>query len=130
MKEGDRIAQVIIENINTSDIMEVNEVESTERADSDFGSTDMSPKRTISVTDAQPMISFLQADLSNNEYFDVDDIGNDPRLSQEHILMSSAIIIQVEMKVFEANFISTVIAGSERDQEWTARKREVDILEN
>jgi len=130
IQEGDRIAQVIIENINTSDIMEVNEVESTERADSDFGSTDMSPKRTISVTDAQPMISFLQADLSNNEYFDVDDIGNDPRLSQEHILMSSAIIIQVEMKVFEANFISTVIAGSERDQEWTARKREVDILEN
>jgi len=44
--------------------------------------------------------------------------------------MSSAIISQVEMKVFEANLISTVVAASERDQEWTARKRELDRLEN
>ena len=44
--------------------------------------------------------------------------------------MSSAIISQVEMKVFEANFISTVVAASQRDQEWTARKRELESLEN
>jgi len=47
IQEGDRIALLIIEKINTSDIMEVNELEVTERADSGFGSTDMSPKRTI-----------------------------------------------------------------------------------
>jgi len=118
--EGDRIAQLIIERINTSDIMEVDELELTERAGSGFGSTDMSPKRTISVIDAQPMICYLQADSNNNEYFDVEDISNHPRIRQEHVLMSSAIISQVVMKVFEANFTSTVEAASERDQEWTA----------
>jgi len=130
IQEGDRIAQLIIEKINTSDIMEVDELELTERVDSGFGSTDMSPKRTISVTDAQPMICFLQADSNNNEYFDVEDIGNHPRLRQEHVLMSRAIMSQVEMKVFEADFIARVVAASERDQEWTARKGELERLEN
>jgi len=50
------------------------------------------------------MICFLQADSNNNEYYDVEDIGNHPRVGQEHVLMSSAIISQVEMKVFEADF--------------------------
>jgi len=44
--------------------------------------------------------------------------------------MSSAIISQVEMKVFEADFIAMVVEASERDQEWTARKRELKKLEN
>ena len=80
IQEGDRIAQLIIEKINTSDIMEVDQVELTERVDSGFGSTHMSPKRTISVTNTQPMISFLQANSRNNQYFDSEDIGNHPRL--------------------------------------------------
>jgi len=44
--------------------------------------------------------------------------------------MSSAIISQVEMKIFEADFIATVVAASERDQEWTTRKEELERLEN
>ena len=76
------------------------------------------------------MICFLQADSNNNEYFDVEDIGNHPRLRQEHILMSRAIISQVKMKVFKDNFIATVVPASERDQEWTARKRDLKRLEN
>jgi len=112
IQEEDRIAQLIIEKINTSDIMEVNELELTERADSGFGSTEMSPKRRISVTDARPVICFLQANSNNNEYFDVEDIDSHPRLRQEHVLMSSAIISQVKMKVFEADFIATVVAAS------------------
>jgi len=54
--EGDRIAQHIIENINTSEIIEVDKLELTKRVDSGFGSTDMSPKRTISVTYTQPSL--------------------------------------------------------------------------
>jgi len=130
VQEGDRIAQLIIEKINISDMMEVDELELTERADSGFGSTDMSPKSTISVTDAQPMICFLQADSNNNEYFDIEDMGNHPTLRQEHVLMSSAIISQVEIRVFEAAFIATVVAASEREQEWTARTGELERLEN
>jgi len=130
IQEGDRIAQLIIEKIKTSDMMEVDKLELMERGDSGFGSTDMSPKRTISVMNAQPMICFLQADPNNNEYFDVKNIRNHPRLRQEHLLMSSAIILHVEMKVFEADFIAMVVEASERDQEWTARKRELEKLEN
>jgi len=130
IQEGDRIAQLLIKKINTSDIMKVNKLELMKRADSGFGSTDMSPKRPISVIEAQPMICFLQADSNNNEYFDVEDIGSHPILRQEHVLMSSAIISQVEMKVLEADFIATVVAASERDQEWTARKSELEKLEN
>jgi len=130
IQEGDRIAQLIIEKINTSDIMAMYELELTERAASGFRSTDMSPKDIITVADAQPIIWFLQANSSNKEYFNIEDIGNQPRLRQENVLMSSAITSEVEMKVFEANFISTVITASERDQEWTARKKELDRLEN
>ena len=55
--------------------MQVDELEMTEQATSGFGSRDMSPKRTVSVTDAQSMICFLQADSSNKEYFHGKDIG-------------------------------------------------------
>jgi len=34
------------------------------------------------------------------------------------------------MKVFKADFISKVETASEWDQEWTARKREINRLEN
>jgi len=44
IQEGDRIAQLIIEKMNTSDIIEVDELEFTERVDRGFASTDMSPK--------------------------------------------------------------------------------------
>jgi len=76
------------------------------------------------------MVCFLQADSNINEYFDVEDSGNHPRLRQEHVLMSSAIISQVEMKVFRADFIATVVAASVRDHEWTARKGELEKVEN
>jgi len=71
VQERDRIAPLIIEKINTSDIIEVDELELTERADSSFVRMDLSLKRTTTVINAQPMICFLQADSSNNEYFDV-----------------------------------------------------------
>ena len=61
IQAGDRIAQLIIEKIKTSDMIEVDDLEVTERAGKDFGSTDMLPKRTILVTDRKPIICFLQA---------------------------------------------------------------------
>ena len=102
----------------------------TERADGGFGSTDMSPKRTTPVSDCKPMICFLQADHKDNEYFDAEDMGRHPRLLKEHILMSSAIISQVEQKNFDADFITKVLAASENDQEWQERRAELERLEN
>jgi len=129
MQEGDLIAQLSIEKNHTSNIMEVDTLEVIEQAERVFGSTEMSPKRRISLRDAQPMISFLQADSSNHEYFDVEDIGKHPRLRKEHVLMSSAMISQVEMQVLEADLKSMMVAASERDPEWRVRKRDLDRLE-
>ena len=92
--------------------MEVDVLEVIERAGKGFGSTDMSPKRTTLVTDSKPMICFLQANQKNNEYFNAEDMGNHPRLRKEHVVMSRAIIAQVERKNFNAEFISKVITAS------------------
>ena len=129
IQAGDRIAQLIIERIDTSDMMEVDDLEVTGRADRGFGSTDMSPKRTTLVTDCELMICFLQANQKNNEYFNAEDMGRHPRLWKEHVLMSSAIISQVETKNFNAEFISKVRTASKEDQEWQERLSELQKLE-
>ena len=129
IQAGDRIAQLIIERIDTSDMMEVDNLEVTGRADKGFGSTDMLPKRTTLVTDCELMICFLQANQKNNEYFNAEDMGRHPRLQKEHVLMSSAIISPVETKNFDAEFISKVRMASKEDQEWQERLAELEKLE-
>ena len=113
IQAGDRIAQMIIEKIDTSDVMEVDQLEEMGRAEGGFGSTDLSPKRTATVVETPPMICFLQADKRNNEFFDTEDMGRHPWLLKEHVLMSSAIISQVEMRTFNADLITQVKTASE-----------------
>jgi len=57
VQEGDRIAQMIIEKIDTSGMREVDNLQITERGSKGFGSTDVSPKRTIAVKQVQPIMS-------------------------------------------------------------------------
>ena len=128
IQAGDRITQLIIEKIDTSDMMEVDNLEITKQADEGFGSTDISPKRTPQVTDCKPMICFLQANHKDNESFDTEDMGRHPRLLKEHVLMSSAIISQVETRNFDVEFISKVITASKEDQEWQERLTELEKL--
>ena len=68
------------------------------------------------------MICFLQADKRNNEFFDTEDMGKHPWLMKEHILMSSAIISQVEMRTFNVELLNKVLTASGEDQEWLERK--------
>src|ERR1700712_2097282 len=89
IQAGDRIAQMIIEKIDTSDVMEVDQLEKTARAEGGFGSTDLSPKRAATVVETPTMICFLQADKRNNEFFDTEEMGRHPRLLKEPVLMSS-----------------------------------------
>ena len=89
---------------------------------------DVSPKRTTLVTDCKPMRCFLQANKKNNECFDAEDMERHPRLGKEHVLMSSAIISQVETKDFNVEFISKVITASKKDQEWQERLKELEKL--
>ena len=62
--------------------------------------------------------------------FDAEDMGRHPRLLNEHILMSSAIISQVERKNFDADFITKVLVAGENDQEWQERRAELERLQN
>ena len=57
-------------------------------------------------------------------------MGRHPRLLKEHVLMSSAIISQVETRNFDVEFIAMVRMASEEDQDWQERKTELEKLEN
>ena len=130
IQAGDRIAQMIIEKIDMSDRMEIDQLETMERAEGGFGSTDLSPKRTAMVVESAPMTCFLQADKRNNEFFDTEDMGKHPRLRKEYVLMSSAIISQVEMRTFNVELLNRVLTASGEDQEWLERKTELNSLKN
>ena len=86
----------------------------------------MSPKRTTPVTNCKPIIYFLQANQKNNEYFNNEDMGRHLRLRKEHVLMSSAIISQIETRNLDTEFISKVITASKKDQEWQERLTELE----
>jgi len=75
VQEGDRIAQMIIETIDMSDMMEVDNLRITDRGNKGFGSTDLSPKRTITVEQVQPIMCPLYADSRENRLFSENDIG-------------------------------------------------------
>ena len=59
IQAGDCISQIIIEKIDTSDMMEVDDLEVGEQVGKGFGSTDLSPKRTTPVIDCKTIIRFL-----------------------------------------------------------------------
>ena len=66
IQEGDRIAQMIIEKIDMSDMMEVDNLQITDRGNKGFGSTDLLPKRTIAVEQGGPIMCQLYADSWEN----------------------------------------------------------------
>src|SRR5437879_4449924 len=111
-----------------SDLMEVDELRGTERADKGFGSTDSIPTRALETTEVVPTISFLQADASNNEYFDTSDEAHHARLKEGVVLMSNAIIEKVEIRKFAVEFLDQVKEAAKQDQEWLGRKEELRRL--
>jgi len=56
VQEGDWIAQMIIEKIEMSGIMEVDNPQIADRGNKGFGSTDLSPKRAIAVERVLPIM--------------------------------------------------------------------------
>jgi len=59
VQEGDGIAQMIIEKIDTMGVMEVDNLQISDRGNKGFGSTDLSPKRTIVVEQVQAIMCQL-----------------------------------------------------------------------
>jgi len=92
VQEGDRIAQMIIKKIDMSGMMEVDNLPITDQENKGFGSTDLSPKRSIAVEQVQLIMCQLYADSRENRLFSENDIGRNPWLLQEEVMVLSAMI--------------------------------------
>ena len=77
--------------------MEVDELDETERGMKGFGSTDLGPKRLITSKKTNITMCFLNPNPEYNEYLDDEDIETNPRLRQEVVMLSNAIIAAVHM---------------------------------
>jgi len=122
VQEGDRIAQMIIEKIDTSDMMEVDNLQITDRGNKGFGSTDLSPKRTVAVKQVQPIMCQLHADSTENRLFSESDIGRNPWLQNEEVMVSSAMISKALLQEYGLELLEEVREASNRDLEWLSRE--------
>ena len=61
-KAGDRIAQLIVVNIQTHDAIEIDNLEDRERGTREFGSSDIGPKWIITCEELKVKMCFLNPD--------------------------------------------------------------------
>jgi len=108
VQEGDRIAQMIIEKIDMSGIIEVHKLGITDQEDKGFGSTGLLPKRTITVKPVQPIICQLYADSRESRLFSESDIRRNPLLLQEEVVVSSAMILKALLQEYETDLLKEV----------------------
>ena len=73
-KSRDRIAQPIVERIQTREAVVVDKLVGTEWGTQGFGSTDLGPKRLITSKEHTMRMCFLHRDRRNNTFYDEDDI--------------------------------------------------------
>jgi len=99
---------MIIEKMDMSGTMEVDNLQIPDRGNKGFGSTDLSPKRTIAVEQVQPIICQLYADSGENRLFSENDIGRNPLLLQEEVMVSSAIISKALLQESELEHLEEV----------------------
>ena len=72
--------------------MDIDELDETERGTEGFGSTDLGPKRLITTKERKITMCFLNPNPEYNEYLDDEDFKTNPRLQEEVVMLSNAII--------------------------------------
>jgi len=127
-KAGDRIAQLIVEKIQTHDAMEIDNLEDTNRGTQGFGSSDIGPKRLIMCEELKVKMGFLNPDPQDNSYFDEEYIHTQARLRDEITMLSSAMIAAIQMQTMDDSFLDRIRAAGKEDKTWTARKGELTQL--
>ena len=123
VKKGDRIAQPIVERIDDQDWMEVEGLDTRERAEKGFGSSGLGAE----LKEVQPTIYFLQAD-GNHQFYDSFDINQYPILRKGQVLLSKVIIAKARLRKFEEDFLSSVKEAAMEDENWMRRKEELETL--
>src|SRR6267154_1533826 len=127
-KTGDRIAQLIIEKIDSREAMEVDSLQQTESGHTGFGASDLPPKRLITGKESKVMLVYLKADVRENEYFDEEDIEGHPRLQEERTMLSTRLVVAAQMQTMDETFLERIRLAGKEDEEWTRRKEEITAL--
>ena len=107
-KAGNIIAQLIVEKIQLDEAMEIDKLDETERGTEGFGSTDLGPKRLITSKETKITMCFLNPNPECNEYLDNEDIETNPRLRQQVVMLSNAIIAAVHMQTMDELFLNRI----------------------
>jgi len=82
----------------------------------------LSPKRTIAVKQVQPIRCQLYADSSENRLFSENDIGRNPSLLQEEVMVSSAMISKALLQEYKLELLEEVREVSRDDLGWLSRE--------
>jgi len=110
-----RIAQQIVEKIQTHDAMEIDNLEDTGRETWGFGSSDIGPLRIITCQELKVKMCFLKPDPQDNSYFDEEDIHTRASLRDEVTKLSSAMIAAIQMQTMDDSFLNRIRAAGKED---------------
>jgi len=127
-KAGDRIAQLIVEKIQTHEAMEIDNLNDTGRGTQGFGSSDLGPKRLIACEELKVKMCFLNPDPQDNSYFDEEDIHTHSSLRDEITMLSNAMIAAIQMQTMDDSFLDRIRTAGKEDDTWMARKGELHWL--
>ena len=104
------------------------ELVETEHGTKGFGSSDVGPKRLITVEEQKVMMCFLYPDSRNNSYYDKEDIHTHTDLTQEITMLSRAMIATVQMQTMNDSFLDRIREAGKEDEAWAERKGELSRL--
>ena len=127
-KVGDRIGQLIVERIQTSEAVVVDKLEKTERGTQGFGSTDLCPKPLITYKEHKLMMCFLHADSRNNTFYDEEDIITHDDMTREVTMLSKAILTAVLMQKMDETFQNLIQTAQNNANNWTERKGDLSQI--
>ena len=108
--------------------MTVDQVAKTEPGNKGFGSSDIGPKRLITSEEYKVIMCFLYHDPKNNTYYDKEDTHTHPDLTREVTMLSSAMIVAVQMQTIDDAFLDRIRGSGKEDDGWMERKRELSRL--
>ena len=127
-KAGDRIAQLIVERITTSEAMVVDKLVEPQRRTQGLGSTDLGPKGLITSKEHKIMMCIIHPDSRNNTFYDEEDILTHANMTEEVNMLSNAIIVAVQMQTMDETFLKGIRMAGKNDDAWTERKEELSRI--
>jgi len=105
--------------------MEVDHLGITEPGEMGFGSSDLSPKRSITTKEEEVKVCFLKVDTSKNEFFSAADIRYHPRLLKEKQILSSTHVNAALTRTMNDAFLDKIRVCGKEDEKWQEPGREL-----